>query len=495
MKPPVVEVSNGRLSGARHNGYFSFLGVPYAAPPVGEFRFALPSAHDSWAGLREASTHGPTAPQILEPFDAFDSFPLAGSGWERGDDFLTANIWVPENCGVPLPVMVFIHGGSWLTGSNNVLACDGAGFARSGVVCISLNYRLGVEGFLPIPGVPTNLGLRDLLFALHWIQKNVSAFGGDPGNVTVFGQSAGAMSIGALMSSPLAVGLFRRAILQSGHGSMVRPISVARRVVSVLAEELGISAHKEGFRSRSADECVEGLDRVMRIQSDIDLCDADGVDPIYGLSPVSPVFGDDVLPRIPLAGLVEGMGREVDLLIGTDREEMNLYYVPTGVRNSIKQEEVHYILRRSRPNAGSVLSAYGLGRAGASPGNIFTQAMTDLVFRSPSRLFALAHRGASHVYEFAWRSPACQGELGACHAIELPFVFNTLACCSGPQGFLGDHPPQALANTAHLLWDKFARDGQLPWPEYNRTTREVFQLERGESISEPPTAAEQYIGP
>ena len=494
MKGPLATISCGMLGGVSGDGHEAFYGVPYAASPVGERRFAAPVAHDSWTGVRDASFRGPTAPQLIEAFDAFDSAPLAGPGWQHGDDYLTANVWTPGTHSKPAPVMVFIHGGSWLTGSNNVPACDGAAFARSGIVCISLNYRLGIEGFFPIEGVPTNLGIRDLLFALKWVHDHAAAFGGDAGNVSLFGQSAGAMLIGCLVTSPQAHGLFRRAILQSGHGSMVRVVEVARRMVGAVAQQLGVPAEASGFRSRTAEQCLQALRTVVQSGLMIDLANAHGYDPIYGLSPVSPVYGDDILPQLPLAALAAGAGRELELLIGTDREEMNLYYVPNGVRDSIDSRAAEAIVQRSHPSAGAILAAYGLGAVNVSAGDVFTRTMTDMVFRTPSRLFALAHRGSSHVYEFGWRSPACDGQLGACHAVEVPFVFKTLALCAGPSSFLGVKPPQTLAERVHSLWVGFACSGCLPWPEYRRAQREVFDLESGTSNIEAVTGAEPYLG-
>ncbi|MCW8874110.1 MAG: carboxylesterase family protein, partial [Xanthomonadales bacterium] len=214
-----------------------FLGVPYAAPPVGERRFALPQPYTAWDGVRDATRMGPVAPQPVPSAEemekllpGLDIAPLVGDGSKQGDDFLLANIWAPRE-GSGHPVLVFIHGGAFTGGCGSAEVYDGSAFARRGVVCVTINYRLGVEGFLPIPGVPTNLGLRDQIAALQWVRDNIAAFGGDAANVTVSGESAGAMSLANLVVSPLAQGLFRRAIVQSGHGSMVRPVAVAQNLV------------------------------------------------------------------------------------------------------------------------------------------------------------------------------------------------------------------------------------------------------------------------
>jgi len=469
-----VTISTGKLLGSATNGVASFLGVPYAAPPVGTRRFALPTRHDRWDGMRDATELGPTAPQFSRPFPNLDVVPLIGRGWQKGDDFLTANIWTPDPAAQNLPVMVFIHGGAFVVGSNNAPVSDGTAFARSGVVCISLNYRLGVEGFLPIPGVPTNLGLRDLLFALQWVQENARVFGGDPANVTVFGESAGAMAIADLISSPLANGLFRRAIIQSGHGSMVRSPQVSARVVKLAAKLLRVPGTADGFKSKSIEECLKMLEKLSEPTTWIDLRDSSGHDPVFGLSRIAPVYGDDVLPELPLAAVGKGAGRDVDLLIGTNREEMNLYFVPTGVRKSLRSPLAIFLLSRSMPKAFRTLRSYGLWKNGKHPGEVFTETLHNLVFRTPARQFASAHKGRTHMYEFEWRSPACGGELGACHGLELPFVFDTLATCTGPTGIVGENPPDLLAKKVHQIWVEFATNGQLGWPQFKGSSVEVL---------------------
>ncbi|RYD85496.1 MAG: carboxylesterase/lipase family protein, partial [Sphingomonadales bacterium] len=366
----------------------------------------------------------------------------------------------PDTAAMGLPVMVFIHGGGFVGGSNNVAVHDGTGFARSGVVSIAINYRMGVDGFLPIPGVPTNLGLRDQVEALKWVRANVAGFGGDPDNVTVFGESAGAMSIGDLIASPLARGLFKRAIIQSGHAGMTRDIKVVGKLVTRIAQWLKITPDAAGFRSTSFEQAMDTVEHVSKPGFRIDLRGPDGREPVFGISKFAPVHGDDVLPEQPLEALKKGAGRDVDVLIGSNAEEMNLYFVPTGVREKVGKLLAWFILSRVQPNARKTLKAYG--SKGAKPGQVFSSAMHDLVFRWPARRFAEEHQGRTHVYEFEWRSPAFGGELGAAHGMELPFVFDTLACATGPIGILGENPPQELADRTHKIWVDFARDGSLP---------------------------------
>lgn len=485
---PVVEVETGCLRGSLSKGVHRYVGVPYAAPPL---RFELPSARDPWEGVLDASDPGPAAPHRIREVPQIDVVPLVGSGSDGGDgDYLRLNVWAPEAAD-NAPVMVWVHGGGFVVGSKDAPVSDGSEFARSGVICIAINYRLGIDGFLPVPGVPTNLGLRDILFALQWVKRNAKAFGGDPDNVTLFGESAGAMATADLVASPLAEGLFCRAIIQSGHGAMVREISVAQRLVRKLSKVLRVTPDADGFRSVSNDAAMEALEKVANPRA-VDLRDGKGFEPVYGISRFVPVFGDDVLPLRPIDALREGAGKNIDILIGSNAEEMNLYFVPTGVRRKIPGPLAWWLLSRSQPRSRKTLKAYGLGKAGVRTGEAMTRALSDLVFRWPARQFAEAHQGRSWVYEMEWQSPACGGELGACHGVELPFVFKTLECVSGPRGLAGENPPRDLAERTHALWVRFARDGSLPWRNFNGD-RLVYQLQAGDTIVEQPMPAADFL--
>lgn len=483
-----IATSAGAVRGIVRDGARTFLGIPYAAPVR---RFELPQPRQPWNGVFEATTPGPSAPYRVRELPQIDAVPLVGSGGDgAGGDYLRLNVWAPETA-EKAPVMVWVHGGGFVVGSKDAPVSDGSAFARSGIVCVAINYRLGIDGFLPVPGVPTNLGLRDILFALGWVRDNIAAFGGDPANVTVFGESAGAMAIADLVTSPLAEGLFGRAIIQSGHGAMVRDIGVAQRLVRKLAKALGVSPDADGFRSVSNEAAMDAIEKFAK-PGKIDLRDADGFEPVYGISRFIPVWGDDVLPEKPIDALRSGAGRAVDVLIGSNAEEMNLYFVPTGVRDKAPGLLAWWLLSRSQPKARAALKSYGLGERGVKPGAAMTKAMSDLVFRYPARQYAAAHQGRTWVYEMEWRSTACDGELGACHGIELPFVFDTLPTVTGPRGLAGMNPPQELADRTHALWAGFARDGSLPWRPWNGD-RLVFQLERGDTVVEPRMPAADFL--
>jgi para-nitrobenzyl esterase len=491
MPAIVANTTAGKVRGTVVDGICRFYGIPYAAGPVGPLRFQRPAKPLPWTGERDTTQRAPNAPQIVRDFPGMDVTPFIGDGWRRGDDFLIANVWTPDPAAKNLPVMVFIHGGAWIGGTSDCPAYDGKSFAKNGVVLVSINYRMGIEGVLPLEGGVANLCLHDMIAALQWVQENAAYFGGDPANVTVFGESAGAMSIGNLLASPLARGLFRRAIVQSGHGSMLRSMTTANVLIARLASILGVAPTADGFRTATLEACALAVESVSQPTAGIDLREPDGRDRTFGLSRFLPLVGDEVVPEPTLDALENGAGRDVELLIGTNTEEMNIYFVPSGVIGIEDAAMVTMVLGMVTPRAADILADYGLGK-GAKAGEVLAIAMGDLVFRDPARRFALAHQGRSHVYEFGWRSPALGGRLGACHALELPFVFNTLASCTGPNGFVGEHPPQELADHTHGLWIRFAKGEELPWDEFRADTRRVYRLDKAAAAFEPEMIGAKY---
>lgn len=498
MEERIVTITAGAIRGLREDGVSKFLGVPYAASPTGARRFALPEPHAPWTEVRDATQSGPNAPQAVRDLGgALDPVPLVGAGWVKGDDFLSVNVWTPDEKAKGLPVMVFVHGGAFVVGSKDAPINDGTEFARAGVVLVAINYRLGIEGFLPIPGAPANLGLHDQLEAFRWVKANAAAFGGDPDNVTVFGESAGAMTIANLVASPASQGLFRRAIVESGHCAMVRKPKVAAKVVRKIAAILGVKPTLEGFRSATLDACVDAMEKSQQPTLKIDLRDENGLEPTFGLSKFAPVTGDSLLPEDPIALLKKGAGKDVDLLIGTNLEEMSLYFGPLDIDKKVNGLVAWMLLRNSVRNAWDILKAYGMGkRVGGkriTGGRALIDALTDLVFRSPARTMALAHQGRTHMYEFDYRSEAMDGKLGACHALDVPFVFKTLKAAGGPRGIAGDNPPQALAERCMKVWVDFARDGTFPAEDYKTASRPIFHLNIGRAVSDPPRAADAFL--
>jgi len=492
MSSTVIQTTAGIVRGTSADGVRRFLSVPYAAPPVGDNRFKEAQPVAPWGGERDATKVGPTSWYKSPVFPGLDIEPLIGPGGTGGDDYLTVNVWAPEGA-ANRPVMVWIHGGAFVLGSKDASVSDGTAFAKSGLVCVAINYRLGIDGFLPIPGVPTNLGLRDQIAALTWVRENVAAFGGDPDNITVFGESAGAMAIADLVTSPLAKGLFKRAIIQSGHGAMVRDIGTMQKLVRKLAKLLKVSPNVDGFRQVDFATGWAAMEKIGKPFVRLDLRDEQGHEPVFGISRFTPVFGDDVLPKKPLEALKDGAGADVDILIGTNAEEMNFYFVPTKVRQKIPGWLAKWMLKKSHPTPKDTLKAYGHGEKGKPAGHAYTDAMTDLVFRWPARRFAEEHRGRTHVYEFDWRSPRYEGQFGSTHGMELPFVFKTLPTVTGPEGLVGENPPQDLADKIHQIWVDFATEGTMPWEEFDRAHRNVRLLGSDKTIHEAPMPVAPYL--
>ncbi|MEU5977868.1 carboxylesterase family protein [Streptomyces sp. NPDC047315] len=467
-----MTTTEGRVRGVltEHAGgeVARFLAVPYAAPPLGAGRFAPPRPHEPWTGVRDALTPGPSAPQPRrDGFGALDMSPYFGPGWVRGDDHLTVNVWAPRGAGEGRgrPVMVYVHGGGFVAGSAGAALYDGAAFARDGVVLVTLNYRLGVAGFLDLPGAPANRGLLDVVAALRWVRGNIAAFGGDPGNVTLFGQSAGATIVGAVLAEPAAAGLFRRAIVQSGSGLGAFSLEQAARVTRKAGAALGVAPTAAAFAGVPDEEFVDVVPEL----GGLDLRTATRADPLMGLSP----FGL-VLARQP----AESPLADVDLLIGTNAEEGNLYLVPQGELTSSTADDVR-ATAAAHGSAAPLVAAHRARHPDAGPGEVRSAILGDALFGAGSRRLAEAH-GRAHVYEFTWRSPAVDGLLGAAHTVELPFVFDRLdlPALYGRRGLLGQREPAgtagspaalaALADEMHAAWVAFARTGDPGWPPYGR---------------------------
>ena len=474
MPDPIVTTTEGTVRGSLSGDVRRFLAIPYAAPPKEAGRFSPPRPHEPWTGVRDARSPGPTAPQPLrDAFGALDMSPYFGPGWIRGDDYLTVNVWAPREAGRS-PVMVFAHGGGFVAGSTRAALYDGAAFARDGVILVTINYRLGIAGFLDLPGAPRNRGLLDVVAALGWVRRNIEAFGGDPGNVTLFGQSAGATTVAGILATPEAEGLFRRAIVQSGNGLGAFSPEQAARVTRAAATALGVAPTAAGFARVPGERLVE----VMPALGGLDLRTADRFDPLVGLSPFSLV-----LERQP----AESRRADVGLLIGTNAEEGNLYLAPQGNLTTSTAEDVHESAARAHADPGNLVAAYQARRPGAGHGELRSAILGDALFGVGSRRLAEAH-GDAYVYEFAWRSPAVDGRLGAAHSAELPFVFDRLdlPALRGPRGLLGPaEPPASLAKEMHAAWISFARTGDPGWPRFGRDQR-IRRFDTVSTITTPP---------
>lgn len=492
--PPEAATAAGPVRGVLlASGVAAFRGIPYAAPPAGPLRFRPPAPPAAWHRTRDAAAFGPTAPKAgyPPPFDV-----LLPEADIAGEDYLNLNVWTPAVAG-SAPVMVWLHGGAFANGSGSAPYCDGEAFARDGVVLVTLNYRLGADGFLFLDeaGAVPNLGLLDQVAALRWVRENIAAFGGDPERVTVFGESAGAMSIGALLAMPDAAGLFRRAILQSGAAHHALTPETALLITRHLASALGISPSREGF-ARVPRTALLAAQRKLRDDVSAAPDPARWGEVTLNLMPFEPVIDGTVLPRDPARAVADGLAPDIDLLIGTNSDEFRLFTVPTGAFGLISEDMVRAVAAGYGLDPGAALAAYRESRPDAVPGELHARVITDWFYRIPAVRLAEARArqrpGSAFVYEFAWQPPTFGGVLGACHAAELPFVFDTLDTGS-LAGLLGPAPPRGLAAAMHGAWAAFARDGDPGWPGYDTGRRATMRFTGSPGVTDDPRPREREL--
>ncbi|MFF5263267.1 carboxylesterase/lipase family protein [Actinomadura viridis] len=473
----VVQTSYGRVRGTVENGVAAWLGVPYAAPPFGPRRFGPPEPPEPWDGIRDATAYGPTAPKpgYPAPFDRLVPDPQI-----PGEDCLNLNVWAPQAAD-GAPVMVWIHGGAFRNGSGAVSIYNGARFARDGVVCVTINYRLGVEGFAHLPGAPANRGLRDQIAALAWVRDNIAAFGGDPERVTVFGESAGGMSVSTLLS--LDLGLFRRAIAQSGAGAVAQTETDALLVTREIASRLGVEPTAEGFAALDPAAIIPVQSAVSAEVAALPDPDRWGASTASAGMALIPVLDGDLLTRRPEDAVAAGAGHDVDLLTGYTSEEFRFFLMPTGLAAALTEDLVAPVAIGMGATP-EVVAAYRARRPEETPGELLATLITDAVFRIPANRLAEGHLpGRTWMYEFAWRSP--DPGLGACHALELGFVFDNLN--ADTVGMAGPTPPRALAAAMHRAWVDFAVHGDPGWDPFDPATRrvKVFDGEADPVVSDP----------
>jgi para-nitrobenzyl esterase len=488
----VVRTSQGAVQGSAADGVAAFKGIPYAAPPFGPKRFQPPRPAESWEGVREALTYGPTAPKApyFPPFDVLlPEVVIAGS------DCLNLNIWSPDLGQARLPVMVWIHGGAFLNGSGSWPTCDGTRFARDGVVCVTINYRLGADGFLYLGNGIANLGLLDQIAALTWVQENIAAFGGDPENVTIFGESAGGMSVATLMAMPRATGLFRRAIAQSGAGHHVISPATAQRIGHYLAERLGVEPTRQALETVPINLLVQ-TQQELRLEITANPNPALWGEVAATQLPFEPVIDGDLLPAHPIDSMAAGASANIDVLVGSNADEFRLYLVPQGTINAINEEILSKAIAAYGLPVTETLATYRATRQQATPGDLLAAIGTDWHFRIPAMRLAEVHAqrdvGATYMYEFAWQPPTFDGRLGACHALDLPFVFDNLDK-EGFEGLMGTHPPQQVADAMHAAWVTFATNGNPGWPQYDRKRRATMRFDTTSELVEDPRSAERVL--
>jgi para-nitrobenzyl esterase len=472
VKEVIVSTRYGAVRGYEVDDLKVWKGVPYAEAPVGPLRFGAPKPPKPWTGVRDATQYGPVAMQSPTP-GMFGGPPYLN----QSEDCLTLNIWAPAGADGPRPVMVWIHGGAFVSGSGSAPWYDGASLARDGpIVVVTFNYRLGPFGFLFLEdiGGPAyrgsgNVGILDQLWALKWIHDNISQFGGDPEQVTVVGESAGSMSVGTLMTMPAAQGLFHRAIMESGV-----PLFRTRAAASAVTQEV---IQRLGLRNpRIAD---------LAALPDQDL-----------LAAALEVTGDAVLPWAPMVdglSIVENFwlaqdrawSANVPLLIGSNRDELWLWAAMNPAWQLLSDHEMLATFEAQwGPLRSAVRDFYLSGKTGPQLFDALMELGTHYAFWYPTVRLASIHsmRAPTWVYRFDWRSTANNGLLRACHALEIPFVFNTLDA-AGVVQVTGDDPRRyQVAQHMHQAWLQFIMRGdpnipELPrWPRYDVHDRPVMTI-------------------
>jgi para-nitrobenzyl esterase len=505
-----AETANGVVRGLLDDGVVSFRGIPFAAPPMGDLRFAPPAPPQPWPGERDCTRYTTVSLQPRDPLSVM--IPACESnyydpGAVQDEDCLNLNVWTPALTG-SRPVLVWIHGGGFLTGSGTGLWTEGTTFGRChDVVVVTINYRLGALGFLAVEdpqsetGYVSNAGLLDQMAALRWVRLNISAFGGDPERICLFGESAGAMSVATLLGTPSAAGLFSCAIVQSGAASMCHDMATARSVGERFAAKLGIPYDGSTLAA------LRRVDRKRLTTAQAALIAETRV-------PFRPVVDGHHLPTPPLEAIAGGSAASVPLIVGTNTDENKLFRLlaqTPGQSDDDLADLLAACFTSSVAQSQSVASLMeellrtyrALEQDDADAWDIVA---TDRMFRAPARELMETQSkagGAVFSYEFGVTTPVCNGELGACHALEIPFVFGDLRS-PGVAEFIGnDVAPGSVAATVSAVmnatWAEFARRGQpvhpdLPaWPQFQPGSGQQLFFGADTHVREDPHRARTLL--
>jgi para-nitrobenzyl esterase len=484
---PEVETQQGRIEGQDLAGLYAFRGVPFAAAPTGLRRFRPPQPPEPWSGVLDARRPGAAAPQAALPVFGI----LNAAGTRLDEDCLSLNVWTPGTDEARRPVLVWIHGGGFLIGSGATPLYDGADLARRGnMVIVTVNYRLGALGFLHLNGLlgsefadASNAGLRDQIAALEWVRDNIERFGGDPENVTVSGQSAGAMSVGALIGAPSARPLFGRAILQSGAAEHVLSQEDADEVARTFLRELGgPPPSPDAFARIPVADILAAQGRTMAQLSDL-----------KRLMVFMPLVDGELIPLPPLEAIRRGDAAHIQILAGTTLDEWKLFRVIDGGLRFGEQslaERFESVLGAPARQLSKAIEQYReavRARGGRTTAfEIWSAFQSARIFHVPAARLAETQRaagGSAHNYLFTWRAPAMRRVLGACHAIDVPFVFGRTDHPIARPLFGFTRSARTLSRKVQHAWANFARSGNpaydhIPdWQPYG-VARETMVLGR-----------------
>ena len=491
-----VSTRSGKLEGDEQGGLFVFKGIPFAAPPTGNRRWAAPEKPAAWTGVRDARSFGAVAHQNRMLNGALAAMVINDT---QSEDCLYLNVWTPGLDGKRRPVMVWIHGGGFTIGAASQPIYDGSVLTRRGdVVIVTVNYRLGPLGFLRLADVTNGKipstgmeGMLDQVAALEWVRDNIAEFGGDPGNVTIFGESAGGMSVGALLAMPSARGLFHKAIPQSGACHTGAPVARANRVAERVLSKLATAAtNADAIRALTPTQLLTGTL----------LADGKTPDPELGMA-YQPVIDGTHLPKAAIEMVASGSARNVAVMVGSTLEEWKLFAMMDPSLGKLDRAGLGARISRrlTAESADALIDTYEKARAGrgdpAAPADLFTAIETDRVFRIPGvRLASVQGKLEPRVYSylFTWRSPAMGGLLGSCHALELGFVFGTNHL-PGMSAFSGTGAAaEKLAGQMQDAWLAFARSGDPScasvgdWAQYTDTGRATMVFGEATKLEAAP---------
>lgn len=477
----VVQTTAGKVRGLVQNGVHAFKGVPYGASTAGAGRFLPPAKPQPWSNVREAFELGPRATQLDSQFHGVvpPEFEAMDPGGPMTEDCLCLNVWTPGlGTGHKRPVMVWLHGGGYTTGSGGFICYDGQALARKhDVVAVTVNHRLNIFGFLYLAELggekyapASNAGMLDIVAALEWVRDNIAAFGGDPHNVTIFGQSGGGGKVSTLLGMPPAKGLFHRAIIQSGAQVTGLPRTAATKSAEAFLAQLGLKQPDE-LQKVSTDQLLATLGAMS----------GNGM-PGSGTLPLGPVVDGRTLPADPFNPAASEISAGVPLLIGSTETEVAFF--PNQQLDPIDDANLHARIKQILGRADDarvdqVIAAYRKGRPGAGNTDLFLIVASDATFRQGivTEAERKAAQGKAPVYHyyFTWRSPVRDGKLRAFHTLEIPFVFDNVDAAQVMTGSGQDR--YALASQMSGAWAAFARTGDpnhsglAHWPAFNNTAR------------------------
>ena len=494
----IASTTAGKVQGIERDGVVQLRGIPYATAA----RFAAPQPVPEWSDVRECAAFGPIAPQNPSPLETM----LGAGSAPTSEDCLSLNVFTPALDDGARPVLVWIHGGGFTAGAGSIPWYSGSRLAREGdVVVVTINYRLGTFGFMDVASLlgsehagAGNNGLRDQIAALEWVRDNIGAFGGDPAKVTIFGESAGGMSVATLLGTPSATGLFRTAIAQSGAAESVLSKDTADEIAQRFLAECGLSSDDP------AALLTLSVEAMLAAQQSLSTTLAKEA---QQLLPFAPVVDGTVLPEHPLAAIRQGSSADVRLLTGTTADEWNLFHVMSKANGAMDDSGLHrrVVHAVGADRAEELTDLYRAGRPGASPDELWCAMATDRVFRAPCAHLAeaqSAHQPDTYVYEFTYRSSAFGGDMGACHAIDVPFVFDNVDR-RGVDFLLGgvDDHVRELSSVTSKAWLAMATNGtpqhaDLPeWPAYISGSRKVMELGLQRVVHDDPHPAEREAWP